>query len=80
VEGLRHGGKAKNRHAEPYQIAEDETGRKRARPMGAFAHHLRDQRRDTGTRRCGGHKQRAGEQDKRGNIHDRHPQANRVEI
>jgi hypothetical protein len=48
--------------------------------MGAFAHHLRDQRRDTGTRRCGGHKQRAGEQDKRGNIHDRHPQANRVEI
>ena len=80
MEGLRHHGKAENRHGEPHQIAEDQTGGERARPAGAATDHARDQRRDAGPGRGGSDQQSAGEQDKRGNIHGRHPRTNRAAI
>ena len=78
MEGLRHHGKAEDGHGEPHQIAQDQTGGERARPAGASTHHLRDQGSDAGARRRGRHKQRAGEQDEGGNIHDWHPRTNRA--
>jgi hypothetical protein len=70
VKRLCHDRKTENRHREPDEIAEDEAGGEGRRAVGTPSDHPRDQGGDAGPRRCRGHEQSAGEQEKRCKVHE----------